>query len=166
VQDITFLNLPTRLAKTLLQLTAVEDGSANPDAKRPWTQREISQMIGISRESTNKQLRAWAKTRLDFGSNAGGRQRGCARQARCHPPSRVQNSIDREARAPRRPKGRYARLSRGLWIGVKRPDGPRINCTSDDFCPSTLATTARPTTPAALRAAPRAFFRAWKHGGF
>jgi len=25
------------------------------------TQREISQMIGISRESTNKQLRAWAK---------------------------------------------------------------------------------------------------------
>src|SRR5262249_56729246 len=28
VQDITFLNLPTRLAKTLLQLTAAEDGSA------------------------------------------------------------------------------------------------------------------------------------------
>jgi len=59
VQDITFLNLPTRLAKTLLQLTAVEDGSAR--RKAAVTQREISQMIGISRESTNKQLRAWAK---------------------------------------------------------------------------------------------------------
>src|SRR5713101_9136082 len=54
VQDITFLNLPTRLAKTLLQLTAVEDGSATR-RKAAVTQREISQMIGISRESTNKQ---------------------------------------------------------------------------------------------------------------
>jgi CRP/FNR family transcriptional regulator, cyclic AMP receptor protein len=60
VQDITFLNLPTRLAKTLLQLTAAEDGSATT-RKAAVTQREISQMIGISRESTNKQLRAWAK---------------------------------------------------------------------------------------------------------
>ena len=60
VQDITFLNLPTRLAKTLLQLTAAEDGSATT-RKAAITQREISQMIGISRESTNKQLRAWAK---------------------------------------------------------------------------------------------------------
>src|SRR2546428_159021 len=58
--DIKFLNLPTRLAKTLLQLTAVEDGSATR-RKAAVTQREISQMIGISRESTNKQLRAWAK---------------------------------------------------------------------------------------------------------
>src|SRR5882672_779884 len=60
VQDVTFLNLPTRLAKTLLQLTAAEDGSAI-SRKAAVTQREISQMIGISRESTNKQLRAWAK---------------------------------------------------------------------------------------------------------
>jgi CRP/FNR family transcriptional regulator, cyclic AMP receptor protein len=59
VQDITFLNLPTRLAKTLLQLTAVEDSATR--RKATVTQREISQMIGISRESTNKQLRAWAK---------------------------------------------------------------------------------------------------------
>jgi len=57
VQDITFLNLPTRLAKTLLQVTAA---SASP-RKAAVTQREISQMIGTSRESTNKQLREWAK---------------------------------------------------------------------------------------------------------
>ena len=60
VQDITFLNLPTRLAKTLLQLTGGVQVSATP-TKATITQREISQMIGMSRESTNKQLRAWAK---------------------------------------------------------------------------------------------------------
>jgi CRP/FNR family cyclic AMP-dependent transcriptional regulator len=60
VQDLTFLNLPTRLAKTLIQLAVESDGST---AKRKVTitQREISQMIGRSRESTNKQLRVWAK---------------------------------------------------------------------------------------------------------
>lgn len=60
VQDITFLNLPTRLAKTLLQLTGGEEGTT-ARRKAAITQREISQMIGISRESTNKQLRAWEK---------------------------------------------------------------------------------------------------------
>jgi CRP/FNR family transcriptional regulator, cyclic AMP receptor protein len=70
VQDVTFLNLPTRLAKALLQLTAAEEGSA-PRSKVTITQREISQIIGRSRESTNKQLRAWAKRgwiRLERGS--------------------------------------------------------------------------------------------------
>jgi len=60
VQDVTFLNLPTRLAKTLIQLAAESDGSTGR-GKLTITQREISQMIGRSRESTNKQLRAWAK---------------------------------------------------------------------------------------------------------
>jgi CRP/FNR family transcriptional regulator, cyclic AMP receptor protein len=72
VQDITFLNLPTRLAKTVLQLTAAEEGSAIR-RKAVITQREISQMIGMSRESTNKQLRAWAKCgwiRLERGGVA------------------------------------------------------------------------------------------------
>jgi CRP/FNR family transcriptional regulator, cyclic AMP receptor protein len=58
VQDVTFLNLPTRLAKTLLRLAAERPGSA---PKVAITQREISQIIGRSRESTNKQLRSWAK---------------------------------------------------------------------------------------------------------
>ncbi len=58
VQDVTFLNMPTRLAKTLLRLTAERPGSA---PKVAITQREISQIIGRSRESTNKQLRSWAK---------------------------------------------------------------------------------------------------------
>jgi CRP/FNR family cyclic AMP-dependent transcriptional regulator len=60
VQDLTFLNLPTRLAKTLLQLAADAETSG-PKGKVSITQRDISQIIGRSRESTNKQLRAWSK---------------------------------------------------------------------------------------------------------
>jgi CRP/FNR family transcriptional regulator, cyclic AMP receptor protein len=70
VQDVTFLSLPTRLAKTLLQLTS-QDGTSVRRRKVAITQREISQMIGRSRESTNKQLRVWAKRgwiRLERGS--------------------------------------------------------------------------------------------------
>jgi len=60
VQDVTFLSLPTRLAKTLVQLSQEADGAA-PKRRLVLTQRELSQMIGRSRESTNKQLRSWAK---------------------------------------------------------------------------------------------------------
>jgi CRP-like cAMP-binding protein len=60
VQDLTFLDLPTRLAKALLQLTSQTENPA-PKRKVAITQRELSQIIGRSRESTNKQLRTWAK---------------------------------------------------------------------------------------------------------
>ena len=60
VEDVAFLNLPTRLAKTLLQLTADAEASA-ARGKIRITQRDISQIISRSRESTNKQLRAWSK---------------------------------------------------------------------------------------------------------
>jgi CRP-like cAMP-binding protein len=49
--------LPARLAKALLRLQV---GSS---PKIRITQREISQMIGMSRESTNKQLREWEDRR-------------------------------------------------------------------------------------------------------
>jgi CRP-like cAMP-binding protein len=70
VQDVTFLNLAARLAKTLLRLTADAErlGSAR---KVAITQHEISQIVGRSRESTNKQLRSWAKhglIRLERGA--------------------------------------------------------------------------------------------------
>jgi CRP-like cAMP-binding protein len=70
VQDVTFLNLPARLAKAVLRL-AGEAESATPPRKVTITQREISEIIGRSRESTNKQLRAWAKEgwiRLERGA--------------------------------------------------------------------------------------------------
>jgi CRP-like cAMP-binding protein len=53
--------MPTRLAKLLLRLTD-QTGGALPH-KLSVTQREISQMIGTSRESINKQLRSWAQVK-------------------------------------------------------------------------------------------------------
>ena len=58
VQEVTFLDLPKRLAKALLRLIADAEGQASI-RKVTITQREISQIIGRSRESTNKQLRIW-----------------------------------------------------------------------------------------------------------
>jgi CRP-like cAMP-binding protein len=59
VHDVTFLNLSVRLARTLSHL-AVEDTSTS-GGEVAITQREIGAMVGRSRESTNKQLSAWAK---------------------------------------------------------------------------------------------------------
>ncbi len=58
VEDVMYLSFPGRLAKTLLQLTG---GPEAPAAHRNVriTQRELSSIIGMSRESTNKQLRVW-----------------------------------------------------------------------------------------------------------
>ena len=60
VQDVSFLDLPTRLAKALLRLIGENEGAVG-GSKLTITQRELSQVIGRSRESTNKQLRIWAK---------------------------------------------------------------------------------------------------------
>ncbi len=60
LEDIMFYDLPSRLAKTLLRLAQ----NAKPSPNGPMillTQRDLSEMIGISRESTNKQLRIWEK---------------------------------------------------------------------------------------------------------
>ena len=57
VEDVLFLDLPGRLAKILLQLT--EKAQPSQAHRVAITQREIGQMIGMSRESTNKQLRDW-----------------------------------------------------------------------------------------------------------
>jgi CRP/FNR family cyclic AMP-dependent transcriptional regulator len=58
VEDVMYLSFPVRLAKTLLQLTGGVTASAAHRNVR-ITQRELSSIIGMSRESTNKQLRAW-----------------------------------------------------------------------------------------------------------
>jgi CRP/FNR family transcriptional regulator, cyclic AMP receptor protein len=56
VEDVIFLDLPGRLAKALLRL--IENASPS-DRKLAITQREVGEIIGMSRESTNKQLRDW-----------------------------------------------------------------------------------------------------------
>ena len=60
LEDVMFLDLASRLAKTLLQLC--DQARPSPQAcKIALTQRDLADMIGMSRESTNKQLRMWQK---------------------------------------------------------------------------------------------------------
>jgi len=69
VEDVLFLDLSGRLAKLLLRLSENAEKSG-PYRKILMTQREIGQMIGMSRESTNKQLREWEErnwVRLERG---------------------------------------------------------------------------------------------------
>jgi CRP-like cAMP-binding protein len=70
VHEMTFLNLSTRIAKTLIRL-AEKAKDTDRGGTVTITQREISQIVGRSRESTNKRLRAWEKSgwiRLQRGS--------------------------------------------------------------------------------------------------
>ena len=60
VEDVAFLSLSARLAKTLNWLASTVDTSKSA-GKVVFTQRQLSQMIGGSRESTNKQLRVWER---------------------------------------------------------------------------------------------------------
>jgi CRP-like cAMP-binding protein len=72
VEDVMYLSLPARLAKTLLELSGTGEASATQRAVR-ITQRELGNLIGMSRESTNKQLRAWEErkwVRLERGGIA------------------------------------------------------------------------------------------------
>lgn len=60
-EDANFLALPQRLAKRLLSLVTAH-GEPAADGRRiglPLSQEQLGAMIGTSRESINKQLRAW-----------------------------------------------------------------------------------------------------------
>lgn len=62
IEDVMFLPLEARLAKALLRLAAEQGGGATARAQLvSVTQRDLGQMIGMSRESTNKQLSAWQR---------------------------------------------------------------------------------------------------------
>jgi CRP/FNR family transcriptional regulator, cyclic AMP receptor protein len=70
VEQIILQNLPGRLASALLRLT--EKHALTPGGRTiAVTQQEISEMVGMTRESINKQLRAWAArdwVRLEHGA--------------------------------------------------------------------------------------------------
>ena len=62
--DLAFLDLRQRLAKRLLDLAAryPEEGGPSADGVRiRITQAELASMLGVSRESVNKQLNAFAR---------------------------------------------------------------------------------------------------------
>ena len=62
IEEAALVNLPTRLARLLLQL--LEDNATDDNNKLAITQQKISEMLGASRESVNKHLRAWAKRKV------------------------------------------------------------------------------------------------------
>ena len=70
VEQVILQNLPGRLASALLRLT--EKHKSGPQGRAiAITQQEISEMVGMTRESINKQLRAWAArgwVRLEHGA--------------------------------------------------------------------------------------------------
>jgi CRP/FNR family cyclic AMP-dependent transcriptional regulator len=71
VEDVVFLPLRARLAKLLLRLAREQKVTSVSGQKLSITQRDIGKMIGMSRESTNKQLRDWARrkwVRLERGA--------------------------------------------------------------------------------------------------
>jgi CRP-like cAMP-binding protein len=84
VEDVMFLDLGGRLAKALLRL-AREQGRGGASAPQVRiTQRELGQMIGMSRESTNKALRDWQRrgwVRLVKGGVAIADEAAVAREA-------------------------------------------------------------------------------------
>lgn len=64
--DLAFLDLPQRLAKRLLGLAEEQAAAATKDApareaRLRVTQSELASMLGVSRESVNKQLNAFAR---------------------------------------------------------------------------------------------------------
>lgn len=61
IEGLAFQNLPARLARLLLKLAATQ-GSTTPAGVRltcKLSQQDIGNLIATSRESVNKQLRAW-----------------------------------------------------------------------------------------------------------
>ena len=70
VEQVILQNLPARLASALIRLT--EKHKLEPRGRTiAITQQEISEMVGMTRESINKQLRVWAArnwVRLEHGA--------------------------------------------------------------------------------------------------
>jgi CRP/FNR family cyclic AMP-dependent transcriptional regulator len=68
VENLMFLSLAGRLAKTLLRLSNGDGRSC--ERKAVVTQKDLGALIGMSRESTNRQLRIWEEqdvVRLERG---------------------------------------------------------------------------------------------------
>jgi CRP-like cAMP-binding protein len=57
VEDLMFLDLRSRLVKTLLRLSE----AAKPRGRIVISQHDLSQIVGMSREMINKQLQVWTK---------------------------------------------------------------------------------------------------------
>ena len=61
--DLTFLDLPRRLAKRLVALAADRPADGKGGVKLRITQAGLASMLGVSRESVNKQLKDFERRR-------------------------------------------------------------------------------------------------------
>lgn len=60
MMDFAFLQLPRRLARTVLRMTSDDDGAdARPATRLAQSQSELADMVGSSRENVNRCLRKW-----------------------------------------------------------------------------------------------------------
>lgn len=59
VEELTFLDPPTRLARALLRLARVQGTGSAAEPRIKITQKELGRTVGLSRETTNKCLREW-----------------------------------------------------------------------------------------------------------
>jgi CRP-like cAMP-binding protein len=59
IAEIVFLDLPTRLAKTMLRMATVARGPSG--TRIGLSQRELGNLVGATRESINKCLREWQR---------------------------------------------------------------------------------------------------------
>jgi CRP/FNR family transcriptional regulator, cyclic AMP receptor protein len=65
VEDLAFLDLETRLAKTLLRLAEEQNGGVTSGAAGvKISQRALGEIVGSSRESVNKHLQDWKRAGL------------------------------------------------------------------------------------------------------
>jgi len=67
-ESLMFLHLPGRLAKALLRLSSGDEAAIAP--KIAISQKDLGNIIGMSRETTNRQLRLWERrnwVRLERG---------------------------------------------------------------------------------------------------
>ena len=60
IEEMMFLDLESRLAKALLRLAR----SSQTPARISITQRTLSEIVGVSREETNKQLQLWRRDKI------------------------------------------------------------------------------------------------------
>ncbi|MEP3276148.1 MAG: Crp/Fnr family transcriptional regulator [Stappiaceae bacterium] len=66
ISNFAFLDLPVRLARKLIDL-AVMHGDLDGNAvtfNRRYSQTDLAQMLGVTREAINKQMAAWVKSDL------------------------------------------------------------------------------------------------------
>jgi len=65
-EETIFLDMPTRLAKILIELVEAQANTL-PYVTRnilKYTQQELANLLGVSRESVNRQLRVWESNHL------------------------------------------------------------------------------------------------------